>query len=310
MYNISMSIFGDLDAYGDIRSYLYALREEYIKLKPSSEALLVMIDEAETPENVYNSNAIENSTLTLHETERILAEVALAREIKPCEIHEAKNLARVIAYKRNRAGQVPLSEDMILAMHKMLMGNINDFYAGRWRLPGENVQVGGHIAPPPEQVRGLMNKLLATYYNDFDTYFLDKIAKFHLDFETIHPFCAGNGRIGRVLINFQLLALGFPRVIIRNKDKQHYYRALRDYNTRSSAKDRTKGMERMLGRALLEALHKRIAYMRGESIIHLSDYIRAHGLSPSALTNAARRQSIPAFREKEIWKINQSHPPK
>ncbi|WP_424948408.1 Fic family protein [Candidatus Spongiihabitans sp.] len=59
-----------------------------------------------------------------------------------------------------------------------------------------------------------------------DSYFLDKVAKFHLDFETIHPFCDGNGRMGRVLMNFQLLALGLPRVIIRNKEKKPTIRLL------------------------------------------------------------------------------------
>jgi len=286
-----------------IRQRINALRMEYAALRDGKESLLALIDEAETPENVYNSNAIENSTLTLRETEKILLEMELPRNVSVREVFEAKNLARVIAYKRAKAKTEPLSGELILLLHQMLMGGIDDSIAGRFRQKGEFVRVGPHIAPAPEHVERMMEETLFVYENDMDGYFLDKIAKFHLDFETIHPFCDGNGRMGRVIINFQLLALDFPRIIIRNKKKQAYYQALRDYNE----KDRTKPMEKILTLALLESLHKRTTYMRGENIIRLPEYARQNGLSAPAVNNAARRQTIPAFREKEVWKIGEGH---
>ncbi|MDD9811438.1 MAG: Fic family protein [Gammaproteobacteria bacterium] len=281
------------------RRQIQTLHAEFTALKPGREALLAMIDEAETPENVYNSNAIENSTLTLKETEKILLEMELSRDVSVREVFEAKNLARVIAYKRDKAKTEALSEELLLLLHQMLLGGIDDSIAGRFRRAGEYVRVGAHIAPAPEHVARMMEAILLQYAADMDGYFLDKIAKFHLDFETIHPFCDGNGRMGRVSINFQLIALGFPRVIIRNKDKQTYYRAFRDYND----KRRTRPMEKILALALLESLHKRLAYLRGMEIIRLSEHIRRNQLSAPAVTNAARRQTIPAFREKEVWKI-------
>ncbi|MDD9883290.1 MAG: Fic family protein [Gammaproteobacteria bacterium] len=281
------------------RRQIQTLHAEFTALKPGREALLAMIDEAETPENVYNSNAIENSTLTLKETEKILLEMELSRDVSVREVFEAKNLARVIAYKRDKAKTETLSEELLLLLHQMLLGGIDDSIAGRFRRAGEYVRVGAHIAPAPEHVARMMEAILLQYATDMDGYFLDKIAKFHLDFETIHPFCDGNGRMGRVSINFQLIALGFPRVIIRNKDKQTYYRAFRDYND----KRRTRPMEKILALALLESLHKRLAYLHGMEIIRLSEHIRRNQLSAPAVTNAARRQTIPAFREKEVWKI-------
>ncbi len=284
-----------------IKSRIQDLKRAYDTLRQGKESLLSMIDEVEVPESVYNSNAIENSTLTLEETERILLEQVLSRNVSVREVFEAKNLARVTEYKRTKAKDSELSKDLILLLHQMLIGGINDAIAGRFREQGEYVRVGTHIAPAPEHVERMIDDILVEYSSDLGSYFLDKIARFHLDFETIHPFCDGNGRLGRVLINFQLIQLGLPRLIIRNSEKERYYQAFRDYEGRQL----TRTMEDILALGLVESLHKRLSYLRGEAIIRLSDYIKQHGLSAPAVTNAARRQTIPAFREKGVWKIGE-----
>ena len=296
-----MAYINGMATTGPTRDRIKALKREYDALRRGKESLLAMIDEVEVPESVYNSNAIENSTLTLDETERILLEQTLAREVSVREVYEAKNLARVTEYKRARAEDSELDEELILLLHRMLIGGIDDAIAGRFRRQGEYVRVGMHIAPAPEHVERMMENILITYSSDLDSYCLDKIARFHLDFETIHPFCDGNGRIGRVIINFQLLQLGLPPLIVRNSEKETYYRAFGDYRDRRT----TRTMDNILALALLESLHKRVSYLRGESIVRLSDYIRKRGLSAPATTNAARRQTIPAFREKGVWKIGE-----
>ena len=284
-----------------IKSRIQDLKRAYDTLRQGKESLLSMIDEVEVPESVYNSNAIENSTLTLEETERILLEQMLSRNVSVREVFEAKNLARVTEYKRTKAKDSELSKDLMLLLHQMLIGGINDAIAGRFREQGEYVRVGTHIAPAPEHVERMIDDILVGYSSDLGSYFLDKIARFHLDFETIHPFCDGNGRLGRVLINFQLIQLGLPRLIIRNSEKERYYQAFRDYEGRQT----TRTMEDIMALALVESLHKRLSYLQGEAIIRLSDYIKQHGLSAPAVTNAARRQTIPAFREKGVWKIGE-----
>ena len=288
-----------------IRSRIQDLKRAYDTLRQGKESLLSMIDEVEVPESVYNSNAIENSTLTLEETERILLEQMLSRNVSVREIFEAKNLARVTEYKRTKAKDSELNKDLILLLHQMLIGGINDAIAGRFREQGEYVRVGTHIAPAPEHVERMIDDILVEYSSDLGSYCLDKIARFHLDFETIHPFCDGNGRLGRVLINFQLIQLGLPRLIIRNSEKERYYQAFRDYEGRQA----TRTMEDILALALVESLHKRLSYLQGDAIIRLSDYIKQHGLSAPAVTNAARRQTIPAFREKGVWKIGEGFVP-
>jgi len=283
------------------KKYIQELKAQYDFLRQGKKSLLAMIDEAEIPENVYNSNAIENSTLTLKETEKILLEQELSRDVSLREVFEAKNLARVITYKRDISQNHEFSKELILLLHQMLIGGIDDNIAGRFRKKSEFVRVGTHIAPAPEHVERMMESTLLEYSSDVNSYFLDKIAKFHLDFETIHPFVDGNGRIGRVFTNFQLISLGFPRIIIRDKEKDIYYQAFRDYRENKN----TKTMEKILTLALTESFHKRIAYLKGEVIITLSDYIKKNRLSAPAITNAARRQTIPAFRERGIWKIGE-----
>src|SRR3989344_4285920 len=184
----------------------------------------------------------------------------------------------------------------------MLIGGIDDKIAGRFRAPGEYVRVGTHVAPAPEQVDKLIGAVITEYTSDLSPYFLDKIAKFHLDFETVHPFCDGNGRIGRVLISYQLQRLGFPMIIIRDREKKEYYKSFGDYSDDKN----TKTLEKVVSLGLIESLHKRITYLKGDKVIRLSEFTKKHGKFAPAITNAARRQNIPAFREKGVWKISEN----
>lgn len=281
------------------RGKIKQLKKEFEHLKAGKESLLAMIDETEIPELVYNSNAIENSTLTLHETERILLELEVARNVTVRELFEAKNLARVAEYIREKQDLV-INKEAILLLHRMLIGGINDKIAGRFREQHEYVRVGLHIAPAPEHIEQLLDNLIADYESSHDEYFLDRISRFHLEFERIHPFVDGNGRIGRVLINSQLKLHGYSPVIIRNKGKRdYYYPAFQAYQDSQS----TEKLDSLLSLSLMESLHKRLAYLKGLEITKLTDYAKQNNESLNTLLNAARRQTIPAFREKGVWRI-------
>lgn len=182
----------------------------------------------------------------------------------------------------------------------MLITAIRDDIAGRFRAVGEYVRVGSHIAPAPEHIELIIGQIITEYNDDHESYFIEKIAKFHLEFENVHPFNDGNGRIGRVLINWQLIRLGFSPIIVRNKEKSDYYDSFAIYRDKNNLKP----MAKIIALGLMESLHKRIAYLESAKIVKLSEFAKQHHKTASSLANAARRQTIPAFREKGVWKIS------
>ena len=275
------------------------LRKEYYKLAIGKEELLKMIAEAEVAEQVYNSNAIENSTLTLEETEKILLEMDLDRFVSERELFEAKNLARVVEYTSKTAKKRELDLDMMLFLHKMLISNIQDDIAGRFRTGNEMVRVGSHIAPPPGKIVEQLEAMLAEYNADSDAPIHRRIAKLHLKFEHTHPFIDGNGRIGRAINNYLLIREGYVPINIRFANRANYYDAFREFDKNGSVKI----MEEIIGRAIINSYYKRLAYLKGKSVIKLSDYAKQNKLSHSNLLNKAKRQTIPAFRERGVWKI-------
>ncbi len=275
--------------------------DHFHQLKTGKESLLQILDETEISESVYNSNAIENSTLTLPETEKILLELSVSRDVSVREVFETKNLARVMEYIAKIAPEKKLDKETLLFLHKMLLTGINDDIAGRFRATGEYVRVGNYVAPAPEHTESMITSLLNTYGQDLSSHFLEKIARFHLQFETIHPFVDGNGRIGRVLINYQLTHVGLPNIIIRDKEKIDYYASFKNYQRGNT--DDISAMEKIIAYALLESLHRRIAYLEGNKIITVTEYAEQEGINSNTALNAAKRQSIPAFREKGRWMI-------
>ncbi len=275
------------------------LRERYYQALPGKEALVKLLAETEVAEQVYNSNAIENSTLTLEETEKILLQIDLDRYISEREIFETKNLARVVEYINVKAKEQEIDIDVILSLHKMLIANIRDDVAGRLRKDNEFVRVGNHIAPNPKDVPGLLQKMLVEYNASSHENIIKRIARLHLTFENIHPFVDGNGRIGRVLNNYLLIREGFVPINIKFIDRTKYYDAFKEFD----AKGEVAIMEEMVGKALTNSYHRRLAYLEGKKIVKLSEYAKIKKTSYTNLLNKAGRQTIEAFLEKGVWMI-------
>ena len=278
-------------------SKIDGLLDRYAALREDNPEAIAEIARAEVAESVYNSNAIENSTLTLEDTENILAGfTARAHDVR--EVFEAKNLAEVTEELIRGVGK--LDANLILRLHGMLLRGINDDWAGRFRRRGEWVRVGAHMGANPEYVDRLVETIITEYYED-ENYFIDRVARFHAEFETIHPFSDGNGRVGRVIINQQLLELGVPPIIIPNKGKErHYYPVFRGYPVSGDYSD----LSTLIARQLIESLNKRITLITAPKVIRLSEWAKVNGVSGSVAANKAARGTIPAFRQRGTWMID------
>jgi len=282
------------------RDKIDSLASEYRRLVALNKGAAKELAISEIPEMVYNSNAIENSTLTLEETEDILVRDLIRADHKVREVYEAKNLANAIEYLMSNT-DTKMSVELILKLHKMLLTSIRDDVAGRFRSGREWVRVGSHLGANPDFVNELVYELAEKYNSDNGVYFLEKIACFHVEFESIHPFTDGNGRMGRLLANEQLDMLGLPPVIIPSKSKEReYYPAFNEYEKTG----KTDKIVDLFARLLIEALYRRITIFTAKGIIPVTDWAKSNGVSVQSAINKSIRGTIPAFRMRGHWMID------
>ncbi len=176
-------------------------------------------------EVTYHSNAIEGSRMTIKET----AQAFEGKQVKgkePLEILEAINHRNALLemMSRVRAG-FHIDEEYILKLHSIVMYNFHDKLPGKYRTGFVNLTNTEKPLPAAQLVPLEMKKLIRSI-NRYGKNPIQKIARDHYEFESIHPFFDGNGRVGRLLMITQLLSRGYPPAIIRIEDRYAYYFAL------------------------------------------------------------------------------------
>lgn len=176
--------------------------------------------------STHQSNAIEGNTLSYAETYAILFnDNSLKITAQPREIYEAINLKYAMNYVIKNLDE-PLSEQLIQSIGIMVNKNINEIDGYR----REQVFIRGaeHIPPTANMVKTNMMYFVYNYNNtSFDSSF-HKTANKHIEFERIHPFSDGNGRTGRLLINYEMLKNNLPPVIIPAEERTKYFKMLAD----------------------------------------------------------------------------------
>lgn len=181
----------------------------------------------------YNSNHIEGSRLTQEQTRYIFETNTLGittESTRIDDIMETVNHFRCIDYIIDHATN-RITEPHIKHLHLLLKTNTSDsqkpwFAVGTYKRIAN--EVGGMETTSPENVHKQMKTLLANYHS-IDAPALEDILDFHVQFERIHPFQDGNGRVGRLLMFWQCLQTGIVPFIITEELRFFYYRGLQNW---------------------------------------------------------------------------------
>ena len=184
-------------------------------------------------EMTYHSNAIEGSRMTKKETQNaFLGKKVKGKEL--FEVLEAVNHKNALEFMlENIRPNFKIDEKYILKLHEIVMYNFNNKLPGKYRTGFVNLTNTEMPLPSAQEVPLRMGKLLKGL-NSYGGDPIGKIAQGHYEFEAIHPFFDGNGRVGRLIMVTQLLSRGFPPAIIQVEDRYKYYTALGKADTGDS----------------------------------------------------------------------------
>ncbi len=178
--------------------------------------------------STYHSNAIEGNTLSYAETYAIIFnDNSLTISATARELYEAINHKYAIDYIFKHMKD-PLNETMIKEIAQIINRNINEI--GGYRAHQVFIRNAEHIPPTPQMVPSQMMYWVYNYNNtEFQSVF-EKAASAHIAFERIHPFEDGNGRTGRLLVNYELIRNNIPPVVIPKETRAQYLAFLAENN--------------------------------------------------------------------------------
>ncbi len=169
----------------------------------------------------YNTNAIEGSAITLEEAREIIHDKISPN--KPLrDVRETEGHSKVFLRMLKKSERI--TKELLLAWHKDIFDETKPDIVGKFR--DYLVRVGPHLAPDWQDVENLMKNLVEFINKNKKMNPVELAGRTHYQFEKIHPFGDGNGRIGRLLMNFILWHKGYPMLIIEYKKRKSYYKAL------------------------------------------------------------------------------------
>ena len=216
--------------------------------RPLTEGEVERLREQFVVEYTYNSNAIEGNTLTLRETDLVLRGLTIGQ--KPLKDHmEAVGHKEAFEFVSELVkDKVPMSESIIKQIHYLVLADKKDDRGVYRRVP---VRIMGaqHEPVQPYLIQPKLEQLLIDFAESTE-HIVTKLARFHIEFEGIHPFIDGNGRTGRLLVNMEFMKVGFPPINIKFTDRIAYYNAFDEYHI----KHNLSAMEKLFAKYVTERL--------------------------------------------------------
>ena len=204
-------------------------KEKLAAMRPLTAGEVERLRDEFMIEFTYNSNAIEGNTLSLKETAMALEGMTIDK--KPLKDHlEAVGHRDAFLYVQDIAKKdMPLTESVIKNIHALVLMNRPEDKGVYRRIP---VKIMGAYTEPvqPYLIEPKMAELLtADNERKGVLHDIERVARFHLEFEGIHPFIDGNGRTGRLLMNLELIKCGYPPINVKFADRKRYYDAFDAY---------------------------------------------------------------------------------
>jgi Fic family protein len=208
----------------------------YQKLKsvrPLSPESVRRLSEDFVIDYTYNSNAIEGSTLTLDETALVLKEgVTIAQKPLKCHMEAIGHRDAYYFVENLVKSKTLISEKIIKEIHSLVLIDRQQDKGVYRSVP---VRIGSYHPCQPYEVPLKMEQMMLSYAEGMQKlHVVERAALFHLEFETIHPFIDGNGRVGRLLLNLELMKAGFPPINIKFSDVSKYYDCFNHYRANNS----------------------------------------------------------------------------
>lgn len=202
-------------------------KAELDQCRPLTEGEVARLTEEFTVEYTYNSNAIEGNTLTLRETDMVLRGLTIDK--KPLKDHiEAVGHKEAFDFVRELVREnTPITARVVQQIHYLVLADKKDDRGVYRRVP-VRIMGAAHEPVQPYLIAPQMEQLLQRYA-DSTEHIITRLARFHIEFEGIHPFIDGNGRTGRLLVNLELMKAGFPPIDIKFTDRMAYYNAFDKY---------------------------------------------------------------------------------
>ena len=214
-----------------------SLKKELDIKRPIPKETLKSLRESINLEWTYNSNGIEGNTLTLRETQVVLEGITVGgKSIK--EHLEAINHEKAILFLDDLVkDNEPISEWNIKNIHQLILKDIDNENAGRYRKENVTIKGATHLPPDYLKIPELMEKLILTYNTWNEYHPIIQAALLHGELVKIHPFVDGNGRTSRLLMNLDLMSSGYNPVIIKKESRLKYYEALDKAHTTGNYTD-------------------------------------------------------------------------